>query len=154
MAKMTKLYRLNLESAKSLNIAHFNPTCKAILKAMYRIEKENRENDSFVGTTGDQILSYAVDHGLWSTRQDPSKYHTTWAYYVKKLKTDAGIVETGSSYKQSTEEFLEDEEELLEEPSDDLEEEDNEWSDDDRAVAKAEDDHQAAIEDHALMAAE
>lgn len=148
MAKMTKLYRLDLDRAKSLNIAHFNPTCKAILKTMYRIEK-SVDSEQYKGMTGDQILAKAVELGLWTTRQDPSKYHTTWAYYVKKLKTEAGIIESGASLKMSTEEFLEDEEELLEEPSDDLEEEKTEWSDDDRAVAKAEDDYQAALEDAA-----
>lgn len=148
MAKMMKLYRLNLKSAKTLNIAHFNPTCKAILKAMYRIEK-SVDSDSFKGTTGEDILKYAVECGLWTTRQEPSKYHTTWAYYVKKLKEEAGIIEVGSVRGMSAEEYLGSEEdadeELLEEPSD----EDMEWSDDDRAVAKAEDDYQAAMEDAA-----
>jgi hypothetical protein len=149
MSKMTKLYRLNLETAKGLNIAHFNPTCKAILKTMYRIEK-SADSTEFKGMTGDEILAKAVELGLWSTRQDPSKYHTTWAYYVKKLKTEAGVIETGASYKLSTEEFLDDEEELLDEPSDDLEEEsEEEISDYDRALTKAEDDFQAKLEDAA-----
>lgn len=149
MSKMTKLYRLNLETAKGLNIAHFNPTCKAILKTMYRIEK-SANSAEYKGITGDEILSKAVELGLWTTRQDPSKYHTTWAYYVKKLKNEAGVIETGTSYKPSTEEFLDDEEELLEEPADDLEEEyEEEISDEDRALNKAEDDYQAKLEDAA-----
>lgn len=138
MAKMQKLYRLNLGDAKTLNIAHFNPTCKAILKAMYRLEKKFSDTD-YKGSTGEDVLKFAVEQGLWTTRQDPSKFHTTWAYYVKKLKEEAGIFETGSVRGMSTEEYLEDE---------DMEEE-IEWSDDDRAVAKAEDDHQAAMEEAA-----
>jgi len=147
MAKMMKLYRIDLEAAKTLNIAHFNPTCKAILKAMYRIEK-SADSEAFKGSTGEDILKYAVQSGLWSTRQDPSKYHTTWAYYVKKLKEEAGIFETGSVRGMSTEEYLEDEEEHLEDEPADLDEE-IEWSADDIAVAKAEDDHQAAMEEAA-----
>lgn len=121
MAKMMKLYRLDMRVAKGLNIAQFNPTCKAILKALYRMEK-SVDSDKFPGWTGEQILEFAVDTGLWTTRQDPSKYHTTWAYYVKKLKNEAGVVESGSTRTMSTEEYLDSEEELLEEP-DDLEDE-------------------------------
>lgn len=122
MAKMMKLYRLNLEEAKSLNIAHFNPTCKAILKAMYRIEKNHIDEDSFKGTTGEDILAFAVDQGLWTTRQEPSKYHTTWAYYVKKLKEEAGIVESGAARGSTTEEYLDMEDELLDEEPEDMDE--------------------------------
>jgi len=115
---MMKLYRIDLEAAKTLNIAHFNPTCKAILKAMYRIEKAHTD-EAYNGATGEDILKFAVESGLWTTRQDPSKFHTTWAYYVKKLKEEAGIFETGSAKFLSTEEYLEEDEELLdEEPSD------------------------------------
>jgi len=116
MAKMMKLYRIDIDTAKTLNIAHFNPTCKAILKAMYRIEK-SADSEQFKGSTGEDILKYAVQTGLWFTRQDPSKYHTTWAYYVKKLKNEAGIYESSSVRGPSTEEFLEDDEEFLDEPN-------------------------------------
>lgn len=122
MAKMMKLYRLNLEDAKGLNIAHFNPTCKAILKAMYRLEKKFLDED-YKGSTGEDILSFAVEQGLWSTRQDPSKFHTTWAYYVKKLKEEAGIFETGSIRGMSTEEYLDSDDELEDEPNDEAFEE-------------------------------
>ena len=54
MAKMMKLYRIDLETARGLNIAHFNPTCKAILKAMYKIEKQNT-NEKFLGSSGEDI---------------------------------------------------------------------------------------------------
>ena len=112
MSKMIKLYRLNLEAATGLNIAAFNPTCKAILKTMYKIEKENIDDQSFQGSTGDYILQQAVKRGLWFTRQAPEKYHTTWAYYVKLLKEKAGVTESGASVSLSTEEYL-DEEEFL-----------------------------------------
>lgn len=125
MAKMTKLYRIDLDLAKTLNIAPFNPTCKAILKAMYRIEK-SADSEAFKGSTGEDILKYAVENGLWSTRQDPSKYHTTWAYYVKKLKNEAGIYEAGAIRGSSTDEYLEDEEELLEDEPSDLSDESEE----------------------------
>lgn len=125
MAKMQKLYRIDLEKAKGLNIAHFNPTCKAILKAMYRLEK-TFANDQYSGSTGEDILKFAVDEGLWSTRQDPSKYHTTWAYYVKKLKTEAPVYEAGSVRGSSTEEFLGLDDEQLEEPNDEAFDEDQE----------------------------
>jgi hypothetical protein len=120
MSKMMKLYRLNMDVAKGLNIGHFNPTCKAILKAMYRLEKLNADHD-YKGSTGDEILKWANDHGLWLTRQAPEKFHTTWAYYVKKLKDEAGVIEVGQLRGMSTEEYLEGEdEETLEdnEPSD------------------------------------
>lgn len=129
MPKMQKLYRIDLEKAKGLNIAHFNPTCKAILKAMYRLEKQNSDGN-YAGSTGEDILSFAVETGLWSTRQEPSKYHTTWAYYVKKLKTEAPVYETGSVRGSSTEEFLgldeDSEDERLEEPNDEAFDEDQE----------------------------
>ena len=125
MPKMMKLYRLNLEDAKTLNIAHFNPTCKAILKAMYRLEKKNLDAD-YKGSTGEDILSFAVEQGLWTTRQDPSKYHTTWAYYVKKLKEEAGIFETGSVRGMSTEEYLDSDEEFGMESMEDMVDDPNE----------------------------
>lgn len=105
MSKMIKLYRLDVDKAKTMNIGHFNPTCKAILKAMYRIEKAN-EDENFKGSTGDAILQYAVKNSLWSTRQAPEKYHTTWAYYVKKLKEQAHVYESGSVAGSGEEEYL------------------------------------------------
>lgn len=119
---MPKLYRLNMNVAKTLNIGQFNPTCKAILKGMYKLEKENAEIDSFKGCTGSDILNYCVENKLWSTRQDPSKYHTTWAYYVKLLKDTAGVYESGSTANNVNEfldEFL-DQDSLPEEFEDDL----------------------------------
>lgn len=106
MSKMIKLYRLDVEKAKTMNIGHFNPTCKAILKAMYRIEKEHADEDQFPGSTGDAILQYAVKHSLWATRQAPEKYHTTWAYYVKKLKEQAHVFESGTVAGSGEEEYL------------------------------------------------
>jgi hypothetical protein len=100
---MKKLYRLNMDNIQTLNIAHLNPTMKAIVKGMYRLEKKELNT---VGMTGDEILKYCVSEGLWSTRQDPDKYHTTWAYYAKKLKEECQVIEVGT-IKDTTEEYLE-----------------------------------------------
>jgi hypothetical protein len=100
---MKKLYKLDMHNINTLNIAHLNPTMKAIVKGMYRLEKRN-ENES--GMTGDSILEYCVKNSLWETKQDPSKYHTTWAYYVKKLKEECQVIEVGT-VKDLSEEFLE-----------------------------------------------
>lgn len=118
MAKMTKLYRLDMDIAKTLNIGQFNQTCKSILRAMCKIEKQNSENEDFKGSTGEAILQFAVKNSLWATRQVPEKYHTTWAYYVKLLKEKAGVYETGSIKGMSTEEYLDSDEppeEMIEE---------------------------------------
>lgn len=92
-----------MNNIQSMNIAHLNPTMKAIVKGMYRLEKSN-ENP--IGMTGDEILKYCVKSGLWTTRQDEDKYHTTWAYYVKKLKEECQVIEVGT-VQDLTEEFLE-----------------------------------------------
>jgi len=129
MPKMMKLYKLNMEKARGLNIGHFNPTCKAILKAMYRIEKMNTDH-GHSGTTGEDILRFAVKTGLWITRQAPEKYHTTWAYYVKKLTTEAGVYDSGKVEGMSTEEYLDQEDDLLEdEPEDIIEEDEEDYTD-------------------------
>jgi hypothetical protein len=100
---MKKLYRLNMTDIQSLNIAHLNPTMKAIVKGMYRLEKRDLNP---TGMTGDAILEFCVNEGLWSTRQDPDKFHTTWAYYVKKLKEECQVLEVGT-IKDTSEEYLE-----------------------------------------------
>lgn len=99
---MKKLYRLNMTDIQSMNIAHLNPTMKAIVKGMYRLEKKELNP---TGMTGDDILKYCVNEGLWSTRQDQDKFHTTWAYYVKKLKEECQVIEVGS-VKDLSEEYL------------------------------------------------
>jgi len=99
---MKKLYKLNMNNIQSLNIAHLNPTMKAIVKGMYRLQKSD---ENVTGMTGDDILKYCVENGLWTTRQDEDKYHTTWAYYVKKLKEECQVIEVGT-VKDTTEEYL------------------------------------------------
>jgi hypothetical protein len=162
MSKMIKLYRLNSEQAKTMNLGHFNRTCKAILKAMYRIEKENKEVDGFPGSTGEKILMDAVKWGLWTTTQTPDKYHTTWAYYAKLLREKAHVYESGSLSKSgSSEEYLDAEEYL--DDQEDAEDEDAELermiaeeneSDDSRRTAMFEDKRQAEAEEAIQMAAE
>lgn len=100
---MKKLYKLNMQDILTMNISHLNPTMKAIVKGMYRLEK-NKENET--GMTGDSILKYCVENSLWKTSQEEDKYHTTWAYYVKRLKEECQVIEVGT-VKDTTEEFLE-----------------------------------------------
>jgi hypothetical protein len=126
MSKMTKLYALDIEKAKTLNIGQFNPTCKAILKAMYKMQRTG--GDDFVGSTGEAILQYAAKNGLWFTRQAPEKFNTTWAYYVKKLKDHAHVIEVGSIKGPGGEEYLDGDEfldEALEDEPAELEEEED-----------------------------
>ena len=90
-----KLYDLNLDHFKKSTHLHkdvSNPTCVAIIKALYKMKQEK----DFKGQTGDNILRYALKNGLWSTRQADDKLMTTWAYYVKDLKIHGGVVEIGS----------------------------------------------------------
>lgn len=103
MSKMKKLYKLDMTGISKMNIGHLNPTLKAIVKGMYRLEKSEK-NES--GMTGDAILKYCVDNQLWFTRQSEDKYHTTWAYYVKQLKDECQVLEVGK-INDSVEEYLE-----------------------------------------------
>lgn len=83
-----------------------NATCKAIINTMLALKKtEDR------GYTADEIMQAAVRTGRWSTTQKPEKFKTTWAYYLKKLKEHADVVEVGSiSNGLDVENFLEDDE--------------------------------------------
>lgn len=103
MSKMKKLYKLDMTDIHKMNIGHLNPTMKAIVKGMYRLEKEELNTE---GMTGDAILEFCVERKLWSTTQAPEKYHTTWAYYAKKLKEECQVIEVGK-INDSVEEFLE-----------------------------------------------
>lgn len=81
-----KLYTINedtLRSFETLPKEVSNPTCVAIIKTIYRMSKEI---DDFDGATGTEILKQAVEWKLWKTNQKEEKYHTTFAYYLKKLK--------------------------------------------------------------------
>lgn len=98
--KAKKLYTLDIDVAKTINLSLLNNTQRAILKTMYKISKED-----LGPMCGDEILVEAVKRGLWTTRQEQSKYHTTWAYYVKEMKT-MGVLEAGTKSLVS-EEYLE-----------------------------------------------
>lgn len=87
-----KLYTLNMTNIEKLNIGQFNPTMKAIVKGMYKLQKTDPKP-----RTGQEILEYCVDNGIWKTTQDRAKYMTTWAYYVKRLKEEAQVLESGST---------------------------------------------------------
>lgn len=100
---MKHLFSLNVEDAKTFNIGKYNPTCKAIIKAMYKMQKDGQES-----ATGDQILDYAVRNQIWSTNQKPDKYHTTWSYYWHKVfKYEDVIRKVGEVEGSEAEEFLE-----------------------------------------------
>lgn len=105
-----KLYRIDVDKIKTVNIAKLNPTCKAIVKGMYKIEKENLGNEEFVGKTGSEVLKYCVENKLWSTKQEEDRFITTWNYYSKLLKEQYCVFESGK-IEDLEEEFLEDENE-------------------------------------------
>ena len=99
---MKHLFALNVDP-KSYNIGRFNPTCKAIIKAMYKMQKEGIES-----ATGDQILEYAVEHRIWSTNQISERYHTTWSYYWHKVfKYEDCIKKVGEVEGSDEVEYLE-----------------------------------------------
>lgn len=100
---MKHLFKLNVADPSTFNIGSYNPTCKAIIKALYKMHKEGVES-----ATGDRILEYAVENKIWSTNQDPSKYHTTWSYYWhKKFKFEDVIVKCGETESSEEAEYLE-----------------------------------------------
>jgi len=100
---MKHLFALNVEDATKFNIGKYNPTCKAIIKALYKMKKEGIES-----ATGDQILEYAVENNLWSTLQHRSKYHTTWSYYWHKVfKYETCIQKVGEIESRDEVEYLE-----------------------------------------------
>jgi predicted aldo/keto reductase-like oxidoreductase len=105
MSKSKKLYNIFIQpSSWTVNKEIANPTCRAIINTMMAMKKR----EGFSGATGDEILKEAVKSGRWTTRQDEDKYMTTWAYYVKKLKTYAEVKEVGMTIGElDTGNFLE-----------------------------------------------
>ena len=101
--KTRKLYSLDRAQFIGHNVAQYNPTVRAIIKGLFQLAKD----ETFQGMTGDAILEYCVEAGLWETKQDRDKYITTWAYYVKTLK-EIGIKEVGVTSANKEEELLED----------------------------------------------
>jgi len=103
--KNRKTYRLDAETFKKLNSGCVhkditNNTCRAIVKTMIALDRD---------ATGQEILEEAVRSGRWQTAQAREKYMTTWAYYLKKLKTHAGVRCVGelSDNQIDAESFLE-----------------------------------------------
>jgi len=102
---MKHLFKLIVENPSTFNISKYNPTCKAIIKSLYKMSKDD---EHFIGATGDQILKYAVKNKIWETRQDEERYHTTWSYYWHKVfKYEDCIQKVGEIEGSSEEEFLE-----------------------------------------------
>lgn len=67
------------------------PAVRSFVKSMYLMTKSNITHFS-----GEDVMKYAYEHNLWETKQDPSKWMTTWAFYVKTLKT-CGLKEVGNT---------------------------------------------------------
>lgn len=90
-----KLYKFNYEATTQVPATR---TIVSFVRAMIKMQREGQE--SF---TALEVINYALHHGLWSTTQlTDEKRMTTWAFYVKKLKS-IGLEEcgeTGSSAKK------------------------------------------------------
>lgn len=90
-----KLYKFNYEATTQVPATR---TIVSFVRAMVKMHREGHE--SF---TALEVINYALHHGLWSTTQlTDEKRMTTWAFYVKKLKS-LGLEEcgeTGSSAKK------------------------------------------------------
>jgi hypothetical protein len=90
-----KLYKFNYEATTQVPATK---TIVSFIRAMIKMQREGQE--SF---TALEVINYAIHHGLWSTTQlTDEKRMTTWAFYVKKLKS-LGLEEcgeTGSSNKK------------------------------------------------------
>jgi hypothetical protein len=99
------LFSIDREAVKKLNIGLFNPTCKAIIKQLFILSKD----EDFEGISGSDLLAKCVENRLWTTTQDPEKYHTTFAYYKKKLMNEAHVIVTNVVTESDDEEYLVDE---------------------------------------------
>lgn len=95
------------------------PTIVSFVRAMIKMKKLDREM-----FTGIDVMKYALDNGLWTTKQTTEKQMmTTWAFYLKTLKeiglVECGVVEGGRKVVSISELLkLEDEDETEEELSD------------------------------------
>jgi hypothetical protein len=66
------------------------PTVLSFVKSMIKMKKLNREM-----FTGLEVMKFAIDNNLWSTKQiEDKQLMTTWAYYLRTLK-EIGLVECG-----------------------------------------------------------
>jgi len=66
------------------------PTVLSFVKAMIKMKKQEREM-----FTGLEVMKFAIDNNLWSTKQiEDKQLMTTWAYYLRTLK-EIGLVECG-----------------------------------------------------------
>jgi hypothetical protein len=67
------------------------PTIVAFVQSAYKLTKQGQEV-----FTGLDVMKYALENNLWSTKQQSDKQlMTTWAFYLKKLK-ELGLKEHGS----------------------------------------------------------
>lgn len=83
-----KLYSFN-PSASAL--VPSTPTVVSFVRAMLKMKKQN--NEVF---TGLDVMKFALENGLWTTKQITEKQlMTTWAFYLKTLK-EIGVTECGN----------------------------------------------------------
>lgn len=96
------------------------PTVVSFVRSMLKMKKSGHEM-----FTGLDVMKFALENGLWTTKQITDKQlMTTWAFYLKTLKeigvTECGMV--GSSKKViSISDLLEVEDELEGEIDEDAE---------------------------------
>lgn len=97
-----KLYSIDIEKVKGKNIGLLNPTCRAMVRTLYNLAKE----EDFEGIAGDDLLRECIRNKSWSTRQDDDKLHTTFAYYKKLLVTEWEVFKVGEIAEESESEIL------------------------------------------------
>lgn len=116
MESIMKLYSFNYSTSTEVPST---PTIISFVRAMIKMKKLDREM-----FTGIDVMKYALDNGLWTTKQTTEKQMmTTWAFYLKTLKeiglVECGVVEGGRKVVSISELLkLEDEDETEEELSD------------------------------------
>jgi hypothetical protein len=112
-----KLYKFNAVASTQI------PSTKTVVsfvRAMIKMQREGQEM-----FTALEVINYALHHGLWSTTQlTDEKRMTTWAFYVKTLKSigleECGETSMGSKKVLTIDDLLG---EFEDEPNDDAERE-------------------------------
>jgi hypothetical protein len=98
-----KLYKFHAKPSTEIPSTR---TIVSFVKAMIKMHRDG--HDVF---TALDVMNYALDNGLWSTTQlTDEKRMTTWAFYVKKLKSigleECGETSTGSKKTLTIDDLL------------------------------------------------
>lgn len=101
--KTIKLFAIDVDKVKAKNIGTLNPTCKAMVKTLYKLSKD----EDFEGISGDDLLRECISNGTWQTTQEDSKLHTTFAFYKKKLMKEFDVYVVSEIPVSHVDEFLE-----------------------------------------------